>query len=77
MNKSLQLTFLLCWSIFGFAQQPQYKLNQFTFEDTSGKKYNLDSLKGRLFMLIVGFQAAHLVELKCHILNCYNNVYTP
>lgn len=49
MNKKLvQLTFLLCWSIFGFAQQPQYKLKQFTFEDTSGKKYNLDSLKGKV-----------------------------
>jgi hypothetical protein len=62
---------------FWFCPTATIQTKQFTFEDTSGKKYNLDSLKGRLFMLIVGFQAAHLVELKCHILNCYNNVYTP
>lgn len=30
------------------AQQRSYTLNQFTFEDTAGKKYNLDSLKGKV-----------------------------
>jgi len=39
------------------AQQRIYTLNQFTFEDTAGKKYNLDSLKGKVVYVDCWFPA--------------------
>ncbi len=49
MNKKLFIiSTLLCLAIISNAQTPQFKLNQFWFEDISGKKYNLDTLKGKV-----------------------------
>jgi thiol-disulfide isomerase/thioredoxin len=46
--KILLILVLASSSLHLQAQQRTYKLNQFSFEDTAGKKYNLDSLKGKV-----------------------------
>ena len=47
--KKLTLVFVvLLFFVGAFAQQRSFNLSQFSFEDTLGKKYNLDSLKGKV-----------------------------
>jgi thiol-disulfide isomerase/thioredoxin len=56
-DKILLLLILMCNWVGLQAQQKTYKLNQFIFEDTAGKKYNLDSLKGKVVYVDCWFPA--------------------
>lgn len=54
-----RLIFIICCLLFGVlhAQQKQYSLAQFNFEDTVGKKYNLEQLKGKIVFVDCWFPA--------------------
>lgn len=66
------------------AQQRTYKLNQFTFEDTAGKKYNLDSLKGKVVYVDCWFPAcppcraempySQLLQQRLHTMQMDSNI---
>lgn len=77
MKVFLVLSFIFLSSLLSIqAQQRTYQLNQFTFEDTSGKKYNLDSLKGKVVYVDCWFPAcppcraempySHLLQQRLH-----------
>ncbi len=57
MKKILALFVCICLTQHSNAQQRTFNLAQFTFEDTLGNKYNLDSLSGKVVFVDCWFPA--------------------